>query len=605
MEFLNANKPMLLNQVRRNPNVSIDDLIKLIQTYGDLSADDFKGIVSDVVYEQLKEADRDPEEKNLWERICSAPRNTVDELKSLQMMTKEYLHHYPSGPEASQVQNMMNRIPDEMTHAMERDRMAKQAAKEENDWLALDRGNYNTLANYRNRYPQSAHLSELDDLMWANVKAASMNGRTLNRYLSDWPNGNHADEANRALSEISTWEEVKRSGDIFMVDDYRDNHPDSPFINDVNIVYYDLRDKELAKMKEMPTEYSKDDVERLITADIFKKWELEDEGLITDASWEALQLDRNLFPQIQDYQFEDPNLTASEGCTDVYLFGTPGTGKTCLLMGLAGANGRGYTLNMKVAGGPYASALQQYVNAGITPGRTFGHFVTTINGQIQEPQKNGVLNHRINLVEMSGEEFALRIADGQGVSLSDMGTGATNLLRNNNRKVFFVIVDCSRDMVKVEYVEPVRDTEGNIIEERVRKKYISQLDILGKFVGLFELPENQEIMKKVDAIHFVVTKADMLGNIEERKEAARQLLREKYTGPIESLKSYCRQTKRVNYSTGYKPQVFTFSLGKFFLGDVFEFDPSETVQIINTIRAITTSTSEETWIEIFVNKIFG
>jgi hypothetical protein len=176
-----------------------------------------------------------------------------------------------------------------------------------------------------------------------------------------------------------------------------------------------------------------------------------------------------------------------------------------------------------------------------------------------------------------------------------MGVGATNLLANSNRKVFFIIVDSTKDMVKVEYVEEVRDAEGNVIDERIRKKYISQLDILNKFVSLFELPENQEIMKRVDAIHFVVTKADMLGDRTVRLDRARELLKTKYAGPVEQLKNYCRQTKRINYSTGYKPQVFTFSLGQFFLGDVFKFDTSETIKIVDTIRTVTGGVTERTF----------
>lgn len=474
-------------------------------------------------------------------------------------------------------------------------------AREQHDWEMVERGNYNSLQTYKSKYPSSVHMDELDDLMWLNTKNV-MNLHSLNRYLSDWPVGRHAEEANRALSESSEWEEVKRSDDLFRVDDYRDNHPNSSYMNEVNALYYKLRDEELAKMKENPSEYSRDDVEKLIAADIFTKWQLEDEGLITDESWEMLQLDRDLFPNIQDFQSEDPNIQAPEGCTDIYLFGTPGTGKTCLLMALTGANGirdergQSYTLNMRTQGGPYASALQQYVSAGITPGRTFGKFVTTINGQINEVDRRGnILNHRINLVEMSGEEFALRIADNKEVSLANMGTGATNLLRNENRKVFFIIVDSSKEKVKVEYIEQVKDAEGNVIDERIRKKYIWQLDILNKFVGLFELPENQEIMKRVDAIHFVVTKADMLGDKMTRKEKARNLLLSTYSGPVEQLKNYCRQTKRINYSTNYRPQVFTFSLGKFYLGDVFCFDNSETIQIVDTIRTVTGSIREKSW----------
>lgn len=611
MALLNANKQTLLNQVKRQPQIEISQLVKLIQTYDDLSLTDFRGYISDIMYSQLEDASRDPRETELWNRVISAPHYTPEEIQDAQRLVSTYMQQYPNGSKAAEAQRMMGDLQREIAEALQRKQREAEAAREVNDWEALERGNYNALNTYRMKYPNSVHMSELDDLMWENTKIV-MSMHALNRYLNDWPLGNHAAEANAALSSFGEWESIKRSGDLFLVDDYRDNHPDSAFIHEINALYFQLRDEELKKMKANPSEYSKDTIEQYINADIFKQWELQDEGLITEESWKTLQIDRALFPNIQDYQIEDPNIQAPTDCTDIYLFGTPGTGKTCLLMGLAGAIGRhflpavpntktvdvSYTLNMKTAGGPYASALQQYVNAGITPGRTFGKFVTTINGSINETSNNGkVQNHKINLVEMSGEEFAIRIADGKDVTLEDMGTGATNLLCNDNRKVFFIIVDATKDMTKVDYLEQVKDSEGNIIDEKVRKKYISQLDILGKFVSLFELPENRSVMQKVDAIHFVVTKADVLGNASVRKEKARELLQQRYIGPVEQLKSYCRQTKRINLSTNYHPQVFTFSLGKFYLGDVFDFDPTETMQIVNSICSVTGSTREETWLD--------
>ena len=621
--ILGAQKPMLLNQVRTQASIDINQLAGLLNTYIDLKPEDFKGYIDDTLLEQLYEAGRDPNEKSLWDQIGNIPMvnlgtiqsileitSTIENIQNAQRLVSSYIQQFPQGPKAQEAQAKMNQLQIDMTEAMKKKQEIEALEREKRDWDVLERGNYNALQSYRAKYPNSAHLSELDDLMWLNTKNV-MNPHSLRRYLNDWPLGNHAAEAQVAINSYDEWEEVKRSGDLFRVDDYRDNHPDSPFVNEVNALYYKLRDDELAKMKENPSEYSKDDVEKLIAADIFTKWQLIDEELMTDESWDILQLDRDLFPNIADYQSEDPNIQAPEGCTDIYLFGTPGTGKTCLLMGLTGANGsrdsrgQSYTLNMRTQGGPYASALQQYVQAGITPGRTFGKFVTTINGQVNEVDRRGhILNHRINLVEMSGEEFALRIADNREVSLANMGTGATNLLRNENRKVFFIIVDSTKERVKVEYIEEVRDVEGNVIDERIRKKYISQLDILNKFVSLFELPENQDIMKRVDAIHFVVTKADMLGDKSVRKERARDLLLKSYPGPVEQLKNYCRFTKRINYSTNYRPQVFTFSLGQFYLGDVFRFDNSETIQIVDTIRTVTGSTKESGWLDK-VKEIFG
>ena len=593
MPTLGPNKRTLLEQIDHQPTVQLDQLVRLVNTYDDLEVDDLRGHITDYLFAQLKDACRDPEESALWNAVSEAPRNTPAEIQDVQRKLAEYMQRYPKSPKLREAQDLMARLPQEINEAIRRKQQEEALARERQEWDALDRGNYYKLSEYRQKYPQSVHLDEIDDLMWTNTKNA-LTLSNISRYLNDWPSGRHADEANNALSSIGEWEQVKHSGDIFLVDDYKDNHPTSPFFNEAMALYYQLRDEELKKMKANPSEYSKDDVERLLSSGIFNQWELIDEELITEKSWETLLLDRSLFQDLQEFQIEDPNVTATEGCTDVYLFGTPGTGKTCLLMGLSGATGitdekgQTYTINYKIKGGPYASALQQYVDAGITPNTTRGNFVTTINGMITETGRRGkIVEHHINLVEMAGEHFVRRIADSEEVSLADMGTGATKLMMNDNRKVFFIIVDSSKDRVKAEYIEQVKDAEGNIISEHIRKRYISQLDILNKFVGLFSLPENQKIMSRVDAIHFIVTKADTLGDRTVRKEKARDLLINKYGSPVAQLRNYCNQTRRINYSTNYRPQVFTFSLGHFYLGDVFDFDKAETLQIIDTIRSVT------------------
>lgn len=592
MARLNANKQLLLNQVKSQPNIPLQQLVNLIKQYEDLTPQDFQGCISDILYNQLLEMGRDPNEADLWNKIQSAPTSTLAEVQDAQRLVSTYMAQYPQGPQINDMPVIMEQLERRMRELME-----------EQEWMALEKGNYNALRKYRLKYPNSVHLEEIDDLMWVNTRNV-VSEPNLRRYLSDWPLGRHSEEANQALGEIGEWERVKRSNDLFQVDDYRDNHPDSLFKNEVDSKYYELREDELKKMKANPSEYTKNDVDRLIEADIFKHWELIDEELMTEESWERLQLDRDALPDLQSLQVEDPNIQAPEGCTDIYLFGTPGTGKTCLLMGLVGANGSGYTMNMRKNGGPYAAALQQYVHEGITTGHTYGTFVTVISGEVTEKTKRGnVVDHRINLVEMSGEEFALRIADNKEVSLANMGTGATNLLKNNNRKVFFIIVDPTKLRLKIEYLDKVRDAEGNLIGQNVRKKYINQLDIMNKFVSLFELPENQDIMSKVDAIHFVVTKADMLGDETTRLDKARELLLSTYQGPVEQLKNYCRKTKRINYSTNYRPQVFTFSLGRFYLGDIFDFDKTETLQIVDTIRTVTSGTRETSWWNKFMKAI--
>lgn len=599
MPRLGNNKNIFLSQVQKKDHaglLKVDELKQLLATYEDLQLSDLKNFISTPLYKELEVLMADPEEVRAWETIAQAPESSLSDIDQKISLLENFTATFSNSSHYREASDMLMRLKNSRPGIVEKE-------QEEIEWAKLDHGNYIALQRFKNKYPRSRHLDELDDLMWQLISVV-IDFTNLNRYLSDWPMGSHADDAKRTLVELEEWGEVKYSGDIFKVDLFRDDHPDCLFMNQVNLVYYELRDKLLSKMKACPSKVSKDDTMRLIQADIFKFYELIDEGLMTEESWRILnETDRSLLPNLSQYQVANPNLKAPEDCTDIYLFGTPGTGKTCLLMGLAAAAGNGYVLNMRREGGPYASALQQYVSKGVTPGNTPGNYVTVINGQVNEQRKSQELYHNINLVEMSGEEFAFRISEHEEVSFESMGTGVTNLLKNNNRKAFFIIVDCSGMEVKTDMLVQEHNEAGEVIKEFTRKRYVSQLDILNKFVGLFMLPENKNIMDKVDAIHFVVTKSDILGRPEERLAKARELLLERFASPVGFLKNYLKSTRRINYPD-YTPMVYTFSLGQFYLGDVFEFNQSETLSIVDAIRDATRPVRPSTWLDS-LRRVFG
>ena len=293
--------------------------------------------------------------------------------------------------------------------------------------------------------------------------------------------------------------------------------------------------------------------------------------------------------------YTKPYYETKPGGTDVYFFGMPTSGQTCLLMGLMGSDGMGCSVNFHAKGGLYASALIHYLKAGELPAMHVGNFVSTIRATIEEKGKKGeILNHEINFVELPCEQFACRIANNNDtINIEDMGSGTMKLLQNNNRKVFFLVVDPTKDILRITYGKPVRDTNGNIIGIDKKALCIDQTFCLNKFISLFQMPENKEFMKKVDAIHFIVTKADLLGRTDqERKERARDLLLAKYQGPIRNLITFCRRSKRINYATDFKPMVYPFSLGRFSDDRTFEYDNRSSLAIIDALRHMTAAKKE-------------
>lgn len=403
------------------------------------------------------------------------------------------------------------------------------------------------------------------------------------------------------VNQESEWNAIRSRRDLTEVARYRKDNPDAPEKKEIDDLYERLRTEEFEVMKRSPSRFSMQYIDDLIDLGVFNMKDFTEAGLITPQSMEKVNINVDFLPDISEFQNLQEQLQIPAG-TDVYFFGMPSSGKTALLTGIAAANGQGYTLDMRTNGGPYAAALRQYAQVGRTPGHTSGKFVTSIGGVINQETENGkVHDYPVNLIEMSGEEFALRIAETKETSIANMGTGVTNLLRNDNHKVFFILVDASRPMVKVSYLDREIDGDGgDDISKYVHSRYISQLDILDKFLVLIGLPENQEIMNKVDAIHFIVTKSDSIGKGEERDQAAAELVETQYLSVLEQLKNYCRHTKRINRLYDYNPQIFTFSLGRFYLGDVYDYNSADTLKIVDAIREASVSGKKYKWRK-FVN----
>lgn len=338
------------------------------------------------------------------------------------------------------------------------------------------------------------------------------------------------------------------------------------------INHYSIRDKELARMIKNPQSYKASEVKKLIESEAFTVEELIHHGLATKQSIQTI------FEDIMAGCKYASDFETIEGFTDVFFFGCTGAGKTSLLEGLIGCNGQGCIFNYEKHGGPYAMELSKFLEKGLPPSPNVP-FVTTINGAVG----NKAVFHPINLVEMDGWTFVNKIVDCE----ERCGFAKTReMLNDKNRKVFFIVVDPTMDLVDVRWSNdcPMR-----------------QLEVLDKFVASFEMPENKEYMRNVDAIHFIVTKAETLGETqEERNRNAHDLLIDRHRGVVYKLIDYCRRAKRINRTTGFQPRIFTFSLGKFYLGNVFEYDNKDSHYLIDALSQMTYGIKQVT----IMNRLF-
>ena len=574
--------------IQREPTKSADYMLECIQKYDNLSLDDFPNMdpkKREYIRKKLNSVPN-PNEQMEWNSIVAMLGTPSQELlDALNRYIRNWETSRPAGNHVDDAWNEVSRVENAL--------VAEQTHKEEADWNEVDTLSQPSLIGHLNKYPKTVHKNEIDDSVWGLIDKENI--QEIQNYLTIFPNGLHSKEAKDILNAIVEWNNVKNTNDIFVINDYLRVNPTSPFKQQASILIAGLKQVEIAAMRNNPNNYEVSKLMRLLNDGIANERELINANVLTENVLKNIRNPyfRDDLPDIEK-AIERSRAECLDGYTDVYFFGVPSTGKTCVLMGLSQADN--LSIDTAASGGEYASALQEYTDRGVTVKRTPGTFVTTLDATISSPT-NPNLSHKVNLVEMSGEEFAFQIAKNENgiVSFEDMGTGATKLLKNENKKVFFLIIDPTVDVVHLnrEIIDGYDEETGTPIK-KIEYAVANQKSIIQKMIDLFG--KNKEIMKKVDSIHIIMTKADTLGNIVEREDKAYNLLMAKYRNVIlkQPFLDLCKECN-INTNTDFIPKLYTFSLGDFYVGGFYEYHSSDSNRLVTAIMNATRPVKKKTF----------
>ena len=480
------------------------------------------------------------------------------------------------------------------------------AEKERADWEQINPFDRQSILDFYHKYPQTTHFEEIDEYFWNTLNLSNLDDLEL--YESTFsPNGKHLIEVKEIRKTNNEWSNLD-SNDIFALKDFIDQHPHSPFIANAKTQLNLLKELEFEAMKNSPSSYEIERLRQLINQNIITVDELVGHGIFkshnafSDYS-KRLAKSESMLPDINaTIKNSIPEPIVGNGNTDIFLFGIPSTGKTCVLMGLSS------TADLQVSliggGGEYAAALQLYTENGKTIGRTPGDFVTTINAKIND--KKDV--HNINIVEMSGEEFAYDIVynPDKKFTFDDMASGTTDILKNENKKVFFIIIDPTADTVKVDREIRGINEYGEEVITGKQQLLVNQRIAINKLINIFGDESNAPIMKKVDAIHFIMTKADMLDGLNgnDRETNAVNIFNNDYKGYVlQPLIDICKDYN-INYSTQHIPKLFNFSLGDFYIGGLYDYNPADSNRLVTAIKNVTQKQHKVNFVDK-VRKLFN
>ncbi len=449
--------------------------------------------------------------------------------------------------------------------------------REEERWKQVNKDNYDHLMAYIHQ--DGYYGNEAREDLW---KVAQRDVATLNRYITDMPDSPHAAEAQQALQSLTVWQQAKQ-GTILDLLAFIHANPTSPMITEALNLIEQKKHMVLSDMRESPEKFKSSDIQAYLTHGIFTGDDLISNGILTE---EALNIILNA-PNIPLVSAGiAPGTQTMADTTDVYFFGVPSSGKTCVLAGLLGSE-KWYNIDLAAYNaGNYVNYLDLTRRHGIVPRGTDSNFVALINAAVANP-KNLKDLHVVNLIDMAGEDFATKMVSNPDgiITFEDMGIGVTDLMSNNNRKVFFFIIDPSADgMIQLTQ----RDSQGNPMLDANGmpiKVPTSQDLLVRKMISMLQQPENSRVLKYVDTIHFIMSKADMLGGRVNRDQTAVEVFRKNYQTCLNSLISLCQQ-HGINSATDGRPVLHTFSLGQFYIGGVYQYDPTDSDKLTEVIRQV-------------------
>ena len=334
-------------------NLPINTILSYFQS-GEICFTDVPNISAErreYIQQQLDQMPN-PQEQREWAEIQSNLINPSQELlNKIASYVRKWEGTRPAGNHVDEAREMYNQV--------EQTIVAQAEELEKADWANVNPFSQTDLIGHLTKYPNTVHKQEIDDAIWSLINKENV--QELQNYRVLLPQGSHIQDAQSLLNSIVDWSNVKNTNDIFVVNDYIKRNPNTPFIQQAQILMMGLKQNEKQLMRTRPNEYDVSRLMRLLDEKIVTEQELILDKVVTQNVLDTLRYtDVNAdLPDIRK-AIESSHAECKDGFTDVFFFGVPSTGKTCVLMGMSRSNS--LHINLASGGGDYASALQQYTD---------------------------------------------------------------------------------------------------------------------------------------------------------------------------------------------------------------------------------------------------
>ena len=480
-------------------------------------------------------------EETLWEEIKM--KNTVEGYQ-------KYLSCYPKGKHSDEARTVLATLEDKF-------------------WEAI-RGNLTKegLESYVKSFPEGKHAEEckklLEDLPYLEVKKKDTI-QAYREFMEKYP-GKHTEDILNRIEEIedeSDWKTACYNNTKDAYNIYLEKHPNGKHKDEAvsKIQYRSGKDIFLEKLKADPNSMS--------------AWEIQKEVENGTVSWGDLEtvFDKMKIEAIKGWKkagelpiIEDPRIP--QGFTEVYFWGTKGTGKTCVIGSVLGSlnNIKKNYIPIQSDSEVYRLRLTNLFNGKNSictlPDSTFTTNLPAMPFKIKD-EKRG--RHKLMFIDMAGEAFTGIFKSRNNLNMTDEEKTAVQRIENyltgkqRNPTIHFFVV---------EY--------GSALNEVMPG--ITQINVLQNVAAYFQ--EKGIFQKSTVGVYVIVTKCDRIPcSRAERAKRANEYLSNGMMGNfIDNLKDEYTQKARVADF-----MKISFSIGDVFAKNFCVFDDQDTDKIIEKL----------------------
>jgi hypothetical protein len=224
--------------------------------------------------------------------------------------------------------------------------------------------------------------------------------------------------------------------------------------------------------------------------------------------------------------------------TDLYFFGQPGSGKSCILASLfyhSEKEGLIIQNSINPSGNHYRDQLSNEIEFGTLPDSTSADKEKGVNyipvDLIDPDDKDKI--HPLNFIEMSGELFDKAYQEG----ISENNLNAKDYLDNDNRKLIFFVLDYDQHME--------RESGGTGTTAQA-----------SKFQNVLSLLDDYGTLKKTDGIYIIISKSDLFPEGSDKSRYAEKFFKDNYR----NLYTNCKHFEK-EYNMNFELTLYPYYLG--------------------------------------------